>query len=192
VVVSTQYGSFSPIFSGSLLRPHLLGSRRKSAVAQIFSLDHMRFSKPFRVLLVTIALPVVTFWYFQSHVIYMSTSYTCSRCRAIQRITTLFGIESQWGEQTDYSRWFAQSHSQHEHHWCWCGTYMNYYALGVGRACGRQHAVWQFQPDIQRQFVEAASPAELDQFYAYMDSADGIEQKKGADMVWHRVMGGTK
>jgi hypothetical protein len=152
----------------------------------------MRVSKANRILLAVLVVAIVAFWFFQSHSIYTSTSYTCSRCRAVERVTTLFGIESRRVEQTDYSRWFAQSHPQHEHHWCWCGTDLNYYALSVGRACGHQHPVWQFQPDIQRQFVEAASPVELDQFYAYMDSPDQTEEQKGTDMVWQKVLGDTK
>jgi len=139
-----------------------------------------------------VLLIAVAFCFGQSILIHSSTSYACSRCRAVRHVSTWFGRESQWIEENDYSRSFSQSHLQHEHHWCWCGTYINHYVLGVGRACGRQHALWQVPIDIQRRFVQSASPAELDHFFVYMDTEEKSEQQKGVEMAWNKVMDETK
>jgi hypothetical protein len=81
-----------------------------------------------RVVLAPVVLIVVLLCCSQAHPIYATTAYACSRCRAVQRVTTLFGVESRRIEVTEYTRWFARSHSKHDHHWCWCGTRMDYYA----------------------------------------------------------------
>src|SRR5689334_11422032 len=130
------------------------------------------------ILLVVLAVSAVPVWYAFAHGYRSTTSYTCIRCRAIQRVTTCFGHKSVKVEETDYSRWFAQHQATHAHQWAWCGTTMTYYPLMVGRGCGRQHPVWQVRPEWQRQFVESASAAQVESFYAGLDSPDRAVQQR--------------
>lgn len=152
----------------------------------------MRFSKPFRFVLLAMLLVGIAFGWAVSRENFSTTSYTCSRCRAVHRVTTRWGIESGEIEQSGYSRWYVQAHPSHMHHWCWSGSAKNYSAFTVGRACGHRHAVWEVHPEDQRRFVEGASPTELTKFYAYMDSPDQAEQKKGVAMVLRGAVGEVK
>jgi hypothetical protein len=121
-----------------------------------------------------------------------TTSYTCTRCRAVKHVTTFFGYEVVRIEETDYSRWFAQRQPTHVHQWGWCGTTMTYYPLAIGRGCGKQHPISQVRPEWQRAFVQSASASEVESFFAALDSPDLAVQQRAIEMAFERATGESK
>jgi len=135
---------------------------------------------------------VVVGWFCRDIRFHRVTRYTCSRCRAIEHVSSWFGHDFESVEDTDYSRWFSQLHAGHDHHWCWVGSAKTYTPLYVALGHGLQHPVWTIPEEDQKRFVESASAQDLEKFYACIDSADLTEERKGADMVAQRTTGDTK
>jgi hypothetical protein len=142
------------------------------------------------ILLGLLAFAAVPVWYAFTYGYRSATSYTCVRCRAIERVTTFFGHKSVRIEETDYSRWFAHRQPSHAHQWGWCGTTILRYPLSYARGCGRQHPIWQVPPELQRALVESWSTSEVESFFAALDSPDSTVQQRAIETAFERVTAG--
>src|SRR2546423_919665 len=107
-----------------------------------------------RILLVVLVIALMAVgWFCREYRFHRVTQYTCSRCRAIEHVSTWFGNNFPRIEETDYSQWFAKSHPQHEHHWCWLGSVKSYTLYYVALGDGLRHPVWWIPEEDQRRFI---------------------------------------
>ncbi len=133
---------------------------------------------------VLIALAAVLVWDASTRGHQSTTSYTCVQCRAIKHSDSFFRYEYDRIEKTEFSQWYAQSHSIHRHQWAWCGTVKVFYPLAQARGCGKRHPIWQISPDQQRKFVMSATPEQLQGFYTLLNSPDLAMQQQAVEMVF--------
>ena len=129
------------------------------------------------ILLLAIALSMcdVFFW--------GTTSYTCSRCRAIQNKITVFGLPIPIVTETDYTKWYKSSQPSHRCYWCWCGSGSKYNLFCMALGCGKRHEIWTLPQEIQRRFVEESPTADICKFYALLESKTENDQKKAVGMA---------
>ena len=133
------------------------------------------------ILLLAVALSMcgVFFW--------GTTSYTCSRCRAIKTKITILGLPIPIMKATDYTRWYKATQPSHRCYWCWCGSEREYSLHTMALGCGRRHEIWTLPPDIQQRFIKEAPSTNVATFYALLESKDRNDQMKAVGMAWRHV-----
>jgi hypothetical protein len=108
-----------------------------------------------------------------------SSSYICTRCRAIKHAKTTGGYCLDKIEETSYTRWYKHTQPNHQHHWGWCGSMRS----GRIRGCGVPHPAWAIPAEKQKEFVLRARPSELALFYSLLESADEEKSDKAVLML---------
>jgi hypothetical protein len=135
------------------------------------------------VCVVLIAVATVHGWH-------ATTSYTCLECRAELHKDRWFGVPRSRVLENDCSRWYAKTHSAHEHEWYWCGGETTRYPTGVMFSCGKHHPIWEMPPKVQLEFMQSAQAQELNAFWQTMRTSSKEEQSALVEKVFEKVIDG--
>jgi hypothetical protein len=121
--------------------------------------------------------------------VHAGTSYTCLECRAGLQKDRWLGVPSSKLVENNCSRWYASTHADHEHEWCWCGGELTRFPFGGKMySCGKQHPIWGMPPQVQLEFMQSAQAPELKDFWQAMRSASRDEQRALVDKVFEGVL----
>jgi hypothetical protein len=132
-----------------------------------------------------VVLCVMALWggYVLCYGYYSESLYTCSRCRAVKRDETFWGIHRVTIIDGEFSKWYIANHGDHVHHWCYGGYSITKFIGAVAYSCGKRHPIWYIDEVSQQLFLENATPEEIILFYEYADSQDTDMREKLVSMV---------
>lgn len=140
------------------------------------------------VLVLTLGLMLLTLRYTFGTVRHR-VHQTCIKCRAGRCINTIAGIDFTRTTPSELTPIYDARFPAHEHVWTRSSCYRGFGLAGNPTyfGCGPMHPIRSVSPAFQKWFVESASQAEVEKFYAGVLSNDRNIQKATVEDLWKKL-----
>jgi len=114
---------------------------------------------------------------------------TCIKCRTERCVNTVAGIDFTRTTPSELTPVYDARFPAHQHVWTRSSCYRGFGLVGNTTyfGCGPMHPIRSVSPTFQMWFVESASPAEVEKFYAGVLSNDRNLQKVAVEGLWKKL-----